>query len=90
MLDEVDRSQTAKTQEFMEMMAMVQTLPPELVNWAEVIRSSTFANKEEMARYAEQMLALTMGIQPGENGGAVNLPQSIQGPMNDEQNVNSA
>lgn len=55
-LSEVDTSPSSKTQKFMEMSAMAAAMPPELVYWPEVIRSSPYEGKDKMADYAEKIM----------------------------------
>ncbi len=59
-LSEVDISPSSKTQKFMELNAMAASMPPELVYWPEIIRSSPFEGKDKMADYAEQIMGKQM------------------------------
>ena len=74
----------------MELMAFVGSgIPPELIDWAEIIRSSTFPSKEELARYAEQVLMMQMGIPP-DSGNTAQIPQAIGNVLANEQQVNNS
>lgn len=82
-IDEVDKSPTAKVQEFVELMSLVSAMPPEMVNWADVLRAAPFQHKEKMAQYAEQVMGMQM--QQAQMQG---INQQITDGLTNEQKVN--
>jgi hypothetical protein len=57
-LDDIDRSPSARMQKFIELTGLIQMMPPQLVDWPTVIRNAPFEDKEKLAVYAERMLGM--------------------------------
>lgn len=86
-LDETDNSPTAKVQEFVELMSLVSAMPPEMVNWADVLRAAPFQHKEKMAQYAEQVMG--MKAQAEQMAQMQGIGQQIAAGTQDEKNINN-
>jgi hypothetical protein len=86
-LDETDNSPTAKVQEFVELMSLVSAMPPEMVNWADVLRAAPFQHKEKMAQYAEQVMG--MKAQAEQMMQMQGIGQQIAAGTQDEKNINN-